>query len=223
MFIQRVELDDWRMCAEGSQREIYEHPDDPSVLIKIVKESQQGARGARKPKNRLFWFKRARRFGAYMTFRREIDEYLEQARKGSREDQTAVPIAKVFGLVETSKGLGIVVERITTQDGRLAPTLTDLLRDGRFKPSHLQLVANFFAQCSREHVVLMDARPPNFVVTDRSGYEELICVDGTGDKSAGHIYSTVKLLNAAKLKRYHAKLLTKIEYTANAFARLPSK
>ncbi len=222
MFADRVNLNDWRKCAEGSQRAIYENRAVPRVLIKIVKETERGPDGARKPKKKLYRFKEKRRFGAYLTFRREVDEFLEQARKlFAREAPPSFPVARIFGLVQTSRGLGLAVERISTSDGQLAPTLLQLIRSGQLQRSHLDLIDRFFERCAADHIVLMDCNPSNFVVTDRRGFDEIICVDGTGDKSWTRIYSASPLVNQWKLRRYRTKLLHKMN-VASARLGVPS-
>lgn len=205
-----VDLSACRKCSEGSQREIYEHPDVPDVLIKVVKAAKRGQRGARLSRN-FARLKRHRRFGAYMTYRREIEEYLEQARKVEADEMFDLPLARIFGLVHTSGGLGLAVEKIATASGAIAPTLCDLLVQGRFEKRHLDLIAGFFETCRRNHIVLMDINPGNFVVTDRNGREEIVCVDGTGEKSCLRLYASSRALNALKLRSAHKKLLRKIE------------
>jgi hypothetical protein len=206
-----VDLSGWLKCAEGHQREIYQSPDDPDVLIKVIKASGRGARGARMPKRKIYWFKRFRRFGAYMTFRREVEEYLEQARKLNGGEIFDLPIARIFGFVHTSNGLGLIVERIANRDGRLSPTLAQVIAAGRLTDAHLALIDRFFDRCRESHLVMMDVNPANFVITDRSGAEEIICIDGTGEKQFFRLYAGSRLLNAAKLYFSRKKLLCKME------------
>ena len=205
-----VDLSVCRKCSEGSQREIYEHPDIPGVLIKVVKASKRGERGARLSRS-FGRLKRHRRFGAYMTYRREIEEYLEQARKVEADEMFDLPLARIFGLVHTSGGLGLAVEKIATASGTIAPTLCDLLVQGKFERRHLDLIEGFFETCRQNHIVLMDINPGNFVVTDRNGREEIVCIDGTGEKSCLKLYASSRALNALKLRAAHKKLLRKID------------
>jgi hypothetical protein len=206
-----VDLKTWQKSAVGHQREIYANPQDPSVLIKVIKSSGRGERGARKSSRRFQWLRRFRRFGAYMTFRREIDEYLEQARKLSAGEVFDLPIPRILGLTHTSSGLGLVVERIANRDGELSPTLRQLALSGRLTDNHLRLLDSFFDQCRESHIVLMDANANNFVITDRAGEEQLFCIDGTGEKHFFQIYAISRRLNALRLRVARKKLLVKIE------------
>ncbi|SFB58220.1 PhoP regulatory network protein YrbL [Rhizobium sp. NFR07] len=205
-----IDLSKWTKCAEGAQREIYQSPDDPDVLVKVIKARGRGERGARKSSRRLQWLRRFRRFGAYMTFRREIDEYLEQARKVNSDEIFDLPIPRILGLTHTSNGLGLLVERIANRDGTLSPTLSQLIFSGRLTANHMQLVDQFFDRCRDSHIVLMDINPGNFVITDRSGCEEIFCIDGTGEKQFFKIYASSRFLNNVRLKFAREKLLKKI-------------
>ena len=146
-----------------------------------------------------------------MTFRREFDEYLEQARRSLQWNSGELPIAKVFGLVHTSLGLGLVVEKIRDRNGQLAPTLLSLARAGKVTQAHYDLLAEFFEECRKRHIVLMDKTPGNFVVAPKvDGGEHIVCIDGTGDKSLFKLYSLSRYLNGLKLQRYHHKVLWKM-------------
>ena len=213
---ETIDLSQWMLCAEGKQREIYQRAQDPDVLIKVIKPEGQGERGARKTSRKLYWFRRFRRFGAYMTFRREIDEYLEQARKIRGNEQFDLPIPRIFGLAHTSRGLGLIVERIAGRDGKLAPTLTQLIMSGRLTDAHLRLIDQFFDRCSQAHLVLMDINPSNFVVTDRSGAEQLFCIDGTGEKQFFHIHAASRFINSIRMRKARRKLIAKMDRTRRA-------
>ncbi len=211
-----VDLSNWTKCAEGSQREIYQNAEEPEVLIKVVKSWCRGDHGARKPTRRRHWFRRFRRFGAYMTFRREIDEYLEQARKVNGSEAFDLPIPRILGLAHTSSGLGLMVEKIANRDGKLSPTLAQLIAAGRLTDAHLELVDRFFERCRAAHLVLMDINPGNFVISDRNGREEIFCIDGTGEKQFFRVYAACRLLNGMKLHFARRKLLRKIERAQSA-------
>ncbi|APG84518.1 YrbL family protein [Sinorhizobium americanum] len=208
MFDDRIELSNWRECAAGHQRSIFENRLYPSVLIKVLKLGSREASGARISKRAFL--NRFKRFGAYRTFRREVDEFLEQARKFSLADGIELPIPKIFGFAQTEHGLGLVVEKITRRDGQLAPTLAQLAFSGQLTARHLTMVDEIFERFRRLHIVMMDVNPGNFVVTDRRGDDELICVDGTGEKSFLRIFALSRPANDIKLRRMRLKLLTKL-------------
>eukprot|EP00913_Durusdinium_trenchii_P021342 g20055.t1 len=139
-----------------------------------------------------------------------VEEYLEQARKLDGSQTFDLPIPRIYGFTHTSCGLGLVVERIADKDGKLAPTLTQLIMARRLTDNHMRLVEEFFARCRKAHIVLMDVNPSNFVISNRSGVEEIFCIDGTGEKQFFRIYASSRLLNDLKLKVARRKLLDKI-------------
>lgn len=205
-----VDLDQWRLAGHGASRNLFENKMYPDILIKTIKPSAQTAGGNRKVKSRLFFFKKWRRFGAYMVFRRELEEYLNLARKFSG-DRKELPIAKIFGFVPTSQGLGMIVERVASRDGSLAPTLRRLIQERRFEQKHLDGLNEFFRQASQFHVVLMDCNLGNFVWSDaHDGCPRVICVDGTGEKSPVGLNAMSNLFNRIKLRRYRARLHAQI-------------
>ena len=201
-----VDLDQWRLAGHGASRNLFENRMYPDMLIKTVKPSAQTAGGNRKVKSRIFFFKKWRRFGAYMVFRRELEEFLNLARKfsGDRKD---LPIAKIFGFVQTSQGLGMIVERVAARDGSLAPTLRRLIQERRFEQKHLDALNEFFREAAHFHIVMMDCNLGNFVWSDvHENRPRVICVDGTGEKSPVGLFAMSNLLNRLKLRRYQAKL-----------------
>ncbi|MBB4347924.1 YrbL family protein [Aliirhizobium cellulosilyticum] len=201
-----VDLAQWRLAGHGASRNIFENRMHPDVVIKTVKPSAQSAGGNRKVKSKLLFFKKWRRFGAYMVFRRELEEYLNLARKFAGEEKR-LPIAKIFGFVQTSQGLGMIVERVSSRDGSLAPTLRRLIEERRFEQNHLDGLNEFFSEAQRLHIVLMDCNLGNFVWCDGGGSNpRVVCVDGTGEKSPVGMYAMSGVLNRIKLKRYRARL-----------------
>ncbi|WP_245424315.1 YrbL family protein [Sinorhizobium sp. BJ1] len=210
MFDGRIELAGWRQCAAGHQRSIFAHQLYPNVLIKVLKPESRGEGGTRQSKRGLRFLNRFKRFGAYRTFQREVDEFLEQARKFSLADGVELPIPRIFGFAHTDYGLGLIVEKITKGNGELAPTLRELAFSGQLTARHLKMIDELFESFCRLHIVMMDVNPGNFVVTDRRGFEELVCVDGTGEKSFLRVFAFSRRANDAKLGRMRAKLLTKL-------------
>lgn len=212
-----VDIDQWRLAGHGAARNLFENRMYPDVLIKTVKASAQSAGGNRKVKNRIYFMKKWRRFGAYMVFRRELEEYLNLARKFGGE-APLLPIAKIHGFVQTSQGLGMVVEKVVGRDGSLAPTLRRIIQEGRFEQKHLDALNRFFHEAARLHIVLMDANLGNFVWVDdkRSDMPRVVCVDGTGEKNPLGLYAMSSILNRWKLRRYQARLHGQVRQQAAA-------
>jgi hypothetical protein len=213
MFDGKVSLSDWHQCAAGHQRRVFEHERYPNVLIKVL--GSRGEGGTRQSTRMLRFLDRFKRFGAYRTFRREVDEFIEQARKFTLSDLTDFPIPRILGFVHTEHGLGLVVEKITKANGQLAPTLRGLALSGQLAERHLLMIDELFERFRRLHIVLMDCNAGNFVVTDRRGFEELICIDGTGEKSFLRIFALSHRANDFRLQQMRATLLAKLARILN--------
>lgn len=205
-----VDLEQWRLAGHGASRNLFENRMYPDILIKTVKPAAQTPGGNRKVKSKLFFFKKWRRFGAYMVFRRELEEYLNLARKFTGE-QKELPIAKIYGFAQTSQGLGMIVERVASRDGSLAPTLRRLIQERLFEQKHLDALNEFFNEAVRFHIVMMDCNLGNFVWCDaKESRPRVICVDGTGEKSPIGLNAMSNLFNRIKLRRYQARLHAQI-------------
>ena len=122
-----------------------------------------------------------------------------------------LPFARIYGLVTTSAGLGLAVERITDGDGSLAPTMIELISNGQFKKRHLQAFERFLARCRDLHVVFGDLTVNNIVYTEaRDPRGEFVAIDGFGEKSAIPLHRWSKILNDRKIERVRRRLMSAI-------------
>src|SRR5690606_14526314 len=81
----------------------------------------------RKPLKRFY--KQFQRESAYRVYLNELSEYVTTTTVPS--GVWNVPMSRVVGLAQTSLGLGQLVEKITGEDGQLAPTLAQVVaREG---------------------------------------------------------------------------------------------
>lgn len=209
---EKIDLDTWRPLARGSSRIVYVHDDYPDVVLKVIREDKRGPDGARVLRSRRRSYRNLKRFGAYQSFSREFDEFLEQARRFDGADDVTLPIARILGFAHTTMGLGMLVERVRGPDGETAPTMRDVLaREGQ-APWLLELLDQCFEEMRRRHIVMADCSLDNFVIaSDGEGRRRLVCIDGTGDKSAIHIYAVSRFMNALLLKRYRRRMQKKID------------
>src|ERR1700742_1862307 len=113
-----LELSSTEPLAVGHLRHVFQHPENPAYLVKVMRAD---AVSARIVKGR--WYKRLPRTREYIGYVRELKEYIaSQARAESRN----APIARMIGLVDTDLGLGLVAEKVCGPDGKLARTLAAL-------------------------------------------------------------------------------------------------
>lgn len=200
-----IDIEACTFVASGSMREVFTHPDDESVLVKVVRADMVGPDGHPNQKSR----KRRRPWGVYLSFRREIDEYLIAARRQIEEPGLGLPFARPIGLVATTRGLGLLVERIA-KDGEIVPTLRQRHRSGTLTQGHLQALRRFFAYCSAHHIVLSDVHPGNLVV-DPANDDKLICIDGFGIRTLIPIHRYSRWLNTRRLARKLERALAELE------------
>ncbi|MGF0537323.1 YrbL family protein [Agrobacterium sp. ES01] len=211
-FSDKIDLAEWQLIAGGASRDVYVHDDYPEIVLKVIRENRRGPNGEKRLRSRRKFYRHIRRFGAYLSFSREFDEFLEQARRFSGDEDVALPIARIYGFIHTTRGLGMLVERLRGPSGETAPTIRDVLRKHGPQPWVFELVDECFEVMRKHHIVMADCSPDNFVLTgDGKGGQRIVCIDGTGDKSAIHIYAVSGTLNALKLKRYRKRLQDTID------------
>lgn len=202
---ERIDLGDCVLLKSGRTRNVHEHRDLPGVLIKTLQPGAVDETGHIKAYE---WWKKGRPHGAYFAFRREIDEFIVLCRRHYGREPERLPFARVYGLVQTSAGLGLVVERIGGTDGRLAPTMLDLMRQEHFAERHVEAVERFLTRCRDLHVVFGDLTVNNIVYTEaRDPQGEFVAIDGFGEKSAVPIHRWSKLINDRKIARVRRRLL----------------
>jgi len=173
-----IELSTRTPIAIGQLRKIYQHPDAPDLLIKVIRPEAIVARwgGARR------WYKRIPRALHYTGYVRELKEYIAiQAR--TRDGNP--PIARMVGIVHTDLGLGLVSEKVRDDSGAPGPTLAKLYEHNRgFTPGIEQALAVFLRDLQACNVIVGDLHAWNLVYgSDSRGGPRLVLVDGFGEKN----------------------------------------
>ncbi len=203
-----IDLDLGTRIGGGQYYNVYEFPDLPGVLVKTVRADLADENGFHRKANPI---RRRRLLGIYGAMARELNEFLIQLRR-RRGLLGKLPFARPYGFVQTREGLGLVVEKIADRTGRIAPTLRDLCRSGRFEPFHLTALNTLLDRCKREHVVLGDVNGQNIVFTDgRDGEPEFVVIDGLGEKAAIPIHSVSRYFNGRRVERLRQRMLADIQ------------
>ena len=165
-----VDLSDTAPLGQGAEHLVFQHPDRPDQLIKVMKPSSKIHR-IRRPA--------VRRFGALRIWHREMSEYLAAMAHGGHCDR----LARQFGLCETTRGLGIISERIEAPDGSLAPTLSKYLALIDKDPKILQALHAdadaLFDDLRQFRVDWEDVTTDNVVVTG-GDTPRMVIIDGLG-------------------------------------------
>jgi hypothetical protein len=209
--LESIDTRTCRWVARGELRDIFEHPDLPGALVKVIRTDRVDAEG-----NVVGWSRRKfilqRRFGIYLGFMREFRETFRAARRLYAHPEVALPFARPLGLAVTERGLALIVEKITGPDGSLAPSIKQLLREGGLTDAHRAAIDRFFDVCADNHLVFGDLNAGNLVL---AGDGRFVCIDGIGEKSLIPLHELSRRLNARKLRRVRKRLRRYIE------ARLP--
>lgn len=183
----------------GSAREVFQHPDAPDLFIKVPKPK---FRGERPP----HWRKRFRPLGGYSISLRELRE---SVRLSMADGRSETHISTAIGLVRTDIGWGLIVHREQDGSGNLAPTVGQMIDNGRFDEVRPAL-DRFLLWLESTNAVVQDLHEDNIVFADRNGTPEIVIIDGFGDRSALMLRTYFPYLNKRRMKyfieRFHRKL-----------------
>lgn len=196
-------LADCTPVGAGTMRFVYAHPENPDALVKVIRGDMLQSRWG----GRRHWLKRMARARQFTVYLRELKEYIALRAR----EPVAAPITRVFGLVETDQGLGLVVESVRGPDGALAPTLADLYRRDGFQPWMCEGIDTLFEELIRCGVVLSDSHPCNFVYGSSGGEPpRFVMVDGFGEKNVLPLCSMSASYNARNTRRLHRRMLSQL-------------
>jgi hypothetical protein len=161
--------------VSGAYRDVYQHPADTGLLVKVIKPLV-----VERYAKRANWYEARVGAGHYKTLLREIEKYVVLHRRG----QQNLPFIQHFiGLVETDLGLGMIVSKVRGRDGGLAPTLTEIVRA---RGLNAELSARIHAlrdDVIRHHVVFGDISANNIVeAADAQHGHRLVIIDGLNDR-----------------------------------------
>lgn len=172
-----IKLSHLQPLASGATRDVYLHPDDSDLLIKVIRRDAIEKRyGKGRP-----WYKTTRRYRHYISYLREIREEIAlRAVSG-----THLPsIQKIVGFADTDLGFGLVVAAAKDRDGRLAPTLFDLIDADTFDVAARAALKRCLDEVLDSPIVLADLHGANLVYawTEAEG-QHFVIIDGIGCKT----------------------------------------
>jgi hypothetical protein len=176
--VPKLVLSDLVPIAKGSIRDVYRHPDNPGLLIKVIRKSTQDEKfgsGRR-------WYKASkRRYRHLISYLREIREHIAvNASDAGHPDY----LQNIVGFAETDLGLGLVVEAIFAPDGSYAPTLSKLIAEGQMTPEIQEAFERFCRAVTETEVIIADLHVHNVVYGSPDGDDpRFILIDGVGHKT----------------------------------------
>ncbi|WP_208348753.1 YrbL family protein [Pseudaestuariivita rosea] len=200
-----IDLDNAPPISQGGKREIYNHPNDPTQIIKVILPRRQ-----QKERDRSFW-ERIYKPPYTWEYMREISTIYRAARMAP-VNLARLPLVQTAGLVRTTKGLGLSVEKITADDGSLAPQLSQLQSKGLFTDHHLERLNDFVRLIFQLRIVAGDLHPNNIVWDHKT--DSFVAIDGFGERTVVPVHVWSKTINNHKLnKTFQRKLSMNIGLT----------
>ena len=193
-----LKLKDQTPLAQGASRLVFEHPDDPDLIVKVIRPEVVDDRF----ENNTKWYKKRRRFGRFISYIREIQEF----RAVSQSSNANAPfLQRIVGFARTDMGLGLVLEAVKWNDGTLAPTLRMLVHSGRYDATAEQALEDFFKALLDSPVIISDLNMANLVYTHSEGRgHHFVMIDGIGNNSLIPLKSLSRRINRnSKLGRFN--------------------
>jgi hypothetical protein len=200
-----VELATETPLAIGSKRLVFEHPLDRGLVIKVMRPEFSDKTLA-KGLNRL-WV--ARRYHYSATFVREVREMIEV-----RFELLSHPnvIQRIVGFAETDLGLGMVSIAARGLDGKLAPTLNQMIARKAVDADARQALQRFCDDVLACPIVVGDLHAGNIVYAynEERGHH-FVMIDGIGDKTLVPLLRLFPRLRARSKRRKIRWLWAKVD------------
>ena len=197
-----IVLKDQSPIAEGKTQTVYQHPSDPSLLVKVRKlESLQKAYD-RKIGGKL-GFKR--QYGLHTTWMRELEHYFSvHLRLGYHPEF----LQRYHGVNDTDLGLGLVVGKVTDRAGALAPILGDVILQTGATPELRQKVNELLRQMNDLRISTTDISVRNIVRgwSEAAG-DHLVLIEGIGVNTFVPLARFSNYFNVRSNNRHFAKIL----------------
>lgn len=190
--------------ARGRKRLVFEHPDDPGLVIKVFRPKFAAPAPGWAP-----WQGLRRYYVCVHMVLREMREHIE-----ARRDGGVLPsfVPRIVGLADTDLGLGVVVEAARGGDGGFAPTLKSMLQAGQVDAQAVADLRRFCAEIEACELVIGDMHAGNVVYAcDADGGARFMLVDGLGDKTLVPLLKMSRLLARRARRRKTRRLLAAVE------------
>ncbi|WP_187265393.1 YrbL family protein [Reinekea thalattae] len=179
MYHSYLKLNELTPIAISRTRYIYEHPDNPELLVKVHRRIEISG-----PMSRLqHWYRNIEdRFIFLSGNLRELNIYFQS--RYNRADTLVRYIAPIEGIVDTDLGLGLVVSAVRDKKGNLAPTIGKLFRENRMNTSRAKKLRALLEQIEKTDLVIGDLNFGNIVLEQPAdGEEDFYLIDGLGEKT----------------------------------------
>lgn len=200
-----LQLNDRKPLTQGRSRFVFEHPADPDLLVKVIRPEVVEDRFG----NNTKWYKKRRRFGKFISYIREIQEFL--AVRETHEKDVHF-LQRIVGFARTDMGLGLVLEAVKWTDGTLAPNMAILIKNDMFDDTAKKALEVFLDELLNSNVIISDLNLGNIVYTyseERGHYFTLI--DGIGNNNILPIKISSIYMNRRSKRGRFKRLYSRIE------------
>lgn len=171
----RIELKSAEPLVSGAYRDVFQHPHDAELLIKVIRP-----RYIERQAQRENWIEIRLGVGHYKALLSEVQKYLLLHRRGQQD----LPFLQQFaGIVETDLGFGMVVRRVAGRDRPLAPTLTEVVQTRGLDDDLRRRIRALQDDLLRHHIVFGDVSSNNIVEAEDAPHaHRLVIIDGLNDR-----------------------------------------
>ncbi len=200
---------DLKLIDEGTQKRVFQHPEDNFKVIKVMKSEHATEDGGRKGQHNL----RAHHAqGIYKQFRRELLQYLQLCKTNYGKKRFVFPIETVYGFIATDEGLGLVTEKVLGPNNKPI-TLYELEKQQLFTEKHAVALDRFFEECIDLHIVYGEVNIAGIMYTEqRQDRPEFVLVDGIGEKLVIPFRAMSKTINTRNIRKVEDKIKSQITY-----------
>jgi len=197
-----LDLSNHKPIFYGGNRVVYVHPDDPDFFVKVARPRAAENFYDRIPK----WKRRFKIMGGGLPQSwREFREYIRLNLSATKE----IPFVFISaGFIRTSEGWGHVVKAERGEDGNYAPTLASIINEPE---KYEKPLADFLSWVVDTPAAFSNIEPWNLVLAQRDGKNELISIDGLGERCFIQFRAYFPSINKRKNRRKVRKLLWRIE------------
>lgn len=171
-----LDLGEARPIATGTYREVYVFPGRADLVVKVLMPGAAVQPG--KPIRAFLKSRSARHLYRFMF--REYEAYLE-CRLAPAASRVPFPIAHLCWLQDTSRGLGMVAERVRGSSDGPARSLATLQAEGGVGDAELDALNRFIEALIALDVVTNDTNPNNVLLDETGPDLRFVLVDGFGD------------------------------------------
>lgn len=186
--------------ASGGERIVFEHPQSPDLLIKVISPRYINYMNReRKITTKL------RRLPYYWFYINELIEHVSLREEDVRDRRF---IQDIVGLVDTNLGLGMVVRAIRKPNGDLADSLAAIIDSDQFTLTHRQALDDLLIWIESTYVIIRDLTAHNLVWDE--GGQHFVVIDGIGARYLPSLRTISRIYNRRSNRKKTAKLRLRV-------------